>query len=185
MKDVCVMKDLDQIKCISQPYRLQIIEAFSNEPGTAKMVSERMGEPHAKINYHIKEMQKHGILELVEEVVRMGVVEKFYQPVAKRFVVQSTSLKLTEKEAMDSLNQYRITIFDACSKAFYHALEHITPESFFKSSLASECYLTRQEAEAFQTQLRALVETYLEIGDVKRDGTEAFTIANFMIPEEK
>lgn len=183
MKDVCVMTDLDQIKCISQPYRLQIIEAFLDEPGTAKMISERMGEPHAKINYHIKEMVKHGILVLVEEVVRMGVVEKFYRPVAKRFVVQSTSLKLADKEVMDSLNQYRLAIFDATSKAFYKALEHTTPESYFKSSLVSECYLTREEAETYRQRLSALVDEIMELGDERREGTEAFTIANFLIPE--
>jgi len=179
------MDNLDQIKCISQPYRLQIIEAFNDKPGTAKMISELLGEPHAKINYHIKEMVKHEILVLVEEVVRLGVVEKFYRPVAKRFVVHSASLQLSDKEVQDSLNQYRITIFDAVHKVFYHAMENANPSATMKISFTSECYLKKEEVESLQSKLRALIDEYSALGETRRDETEGYTLVNMIIPELK
>ena len=185
MKDVLVMDNLDQIKCISQPYRLQIIESFNDAPATAKMISEILGEPHAKINYHIKEMVKHEILVLVEEVVRLGVVEKYYRPVAMRFVVHSASLQLGDKDVQDSLNQYRITIFDACHKAFYKAMEHSNSNQTMKISFNSECFLTKEEVETLQAKLRATIDEYSAIGETRREGSQGYTLVNMIIPEVK
>ena len=76
MKDILVLKDLEQIKAISQQYRLDILEAFDNQAKTAKQIAEAMDEPHGRVNYHIKILEKVGIIELVEEVTKFGVVEK-------------------------------------------------------------------------------------------------------------
>lgn len=183
MKDVLVMEDLDQIKCISQPYRIQIIEAFDGQPATAKMISDALGEPHAKINYHIKEMLKHEILVLVEEVVKLGVVEKYYEPVAKRYVVHSASMQLGDREVQNSLNQYRMTIFDACSKVFYKAMEQEKLDAAIKMTLVNDCYLTKAEIEAMQEELRKVFETYSDLGNTRREGTHRYTLSAMMIPE--
>ena len=45
-----------------------------------------LDEPHAKINYHIKTLYKVGILELVEEKIKSGIVEKYYYPKCKKYI---------------------------------------------------------------------------------------------------
>ena len=58
--------------------RIDILKAFNNLPLSAKQLSQMLDEPHAKINYHIKTLYNVGILELVEEKIKSGIVEKFY-----------------------------------------------------------------------------------------------------------
>ena len=100
MKEVMILRELDQIKAISQEYRISILETFNYEPATAKMISDRLGEPHAKINYHIKELVKVGILKLVDERIKLGIVEKYYCPVAYDFVIESSLLTGSENSLM-------------------------------------------------------------------------------------
>ena len=67
MKEVLVLRDLDCIKAIAHPRRVDILKTFNKEPLSAKQLSEILDEPHAKINYHIKTLYNVGILQLVEE----------------------------------------------------------------------------------------------------------------------
>lgn len=75
MKDLLVLRDLECVKAIAHPRRIDILNAFDKEPLSAKQLSEMLDEPHAKINYHIKTLYNVGILELVEEKIKSGIVE--------------------------------------------------------------------------------------------------------------
>ena len=112
MKDVIVLKELEQIKAISQQYRLDIIEAFDNKAKTAKQIAELLDEPHGRVNYHIKILEKVGIIELVEEVTKFGVVEKYYQPVAKKIIIDSKAVTLND-EMSDSINHVSVAFFES------------------------------------------------------------------------
>ena len=103
MKDVIVLKELEQIKAISQQYRLDIIEAFDSKPKTAKQIAEMLDEPHGRVNYHIKILEKVGIIELVQEVTKYGVVEKYYCPVAYKIIIDSSAVTLDD-EMSDSIS---------------------------------------------------------------------------------
>ena len=87
MKEVLVLRDLDCIKAIAHPRRVDILKTFNKEPLSAKQLSEILDEPHAKINYHIKTLYNVGILELVEEKIKSGIVEKYYYPTANNIVI--------------------------------------------------------------------------------------------------
>ena len=87
MKEVLVLRDLDCIKAIAHPRRVDILKTFDKDPLSAKQLSEILDEPHAKINYHIKTLYNVGILELVEEKIKSGIVEKYYYPTANNIVI--------------------------------------------------------------------------------------------------
>ena len=87
MKELLVLRDLECIKAIAHPRRIDILKSFEKEPLSAKQLSQMLDEPHAKINYHIKTLYKVGILELVEEKIKSGIVEKYYYPTAKNIIV--------------------------------------------------------------------------------------------------
>ena len=57
-----------------------------------------LDEPHAKINYHIKTLYKVGILELVEEKIKSGIVEKYYYPKAKNIFIDKNIINISLKE---------------------------------------------------------------------------------------
>ena len=50
MREVLVLRDLECIKAIAHPKRIDILKAFNNLPLSAKQLSQMLDEPHAKIN---------------------------------------------------------------------------------------------------------------------------------------
>ena len=83
-----------------------------------------LDEPHAKINYHIKTLYKVGILELVEEKIKSGIVEKYYYPTAKNIIVGKKVINFS----LDNLDDGEkkdicISKFENMSELFYKAAE--------------------------------------------------------------
>lgn len=122
MKDVLVLRDLDCIKAIAHPRRVDILKTFDKEPLSAKQLSEILDEPHAKINYHIKTLYNVGILELVEEKIKSGIVEKYYYPTANNIVISRKIIDYTLEQEIDT-DFVSISDFEDTIESFYDAAE--------------------------------------------------------------
>ncbi len=62
-----VIQQADRASAVLHPLRRQILEALAAEPGSASTLARRLGEPRQKVNYHLRELEQHGFVELVEE----------------------------------------------------------------------------------------------------------------------
>lgn len=69
---------LDMIKALGDPMRLRIISALTT-PRTVKQVGDYLGEDASKLYYHVKELYRVGLVDLVETRVVGGVAEKYYR----------------------------------------------------------------------------------------------------------
>jgi len=187
MKDVLVLRDLEQIKAISHPYRIEIIESFEDAPATAKQIADKMGEPHAKVNYHLKTLLKVGILDLVEEKVKLGIVEKYYLPAAKTFVLDRNIMNATEKTVLDSINQALLSIFENISKDFYKSVETADEKEHPKKILHyNDYYLTLEEVFELQDKMKDVLQEYLkDKKDKTRPNVKKYSISTLMIPRIK
>ncbi|WP_430882558.1 helix-turn-helix domain-containing protein [Fusibacter sp. JL216-2] len=187
MKDVLVVDDLAQLKAMSNSYRIQIIHAFEDEPATAKQISEKLGEPHSKVNYHLKTLEKVGIIRLVCEKPKYGVIEKYYEPVAKTFVLDSKSMQSDEKLAQ-TMDKASMALFDRVAKDFYQANEAKKINTSKESTKGqyinynSEYYLSKQEANELHNELCAFIKERLSEKESKSEGKERYSISTVISP---
>ncbi len=121
MKEVLILRDLECIKAIAHPRRIDVLKAFNKEPLSAKQLSQMLDEPHAKINYHIKTLYKVGILELVEEKIKSGIVEKYYYPKAKNILIDKNVINIYLEEKK---GEKYISKVDDIIDLFYKAVKN-------------------------------------------------------------
>jgi len=86
-REVTVVERPGQIKALSNPERVRILTLLIERPGTAKQVADWVEGTRGRVHYHIKELEKAGLVELVAKVEKGGVVEKYYRAVARNFYV--------------------------------------------------------------------------------------------------
>ena len=67
MRGVLVLRDLECIKAIAHPKRIDILKAFNNLPLSAKQISQMLDEPHAKINIELNNTIKYKIEEIIHK----------------------------------------------------------------------------------------------------------------------
>ena len=95
MKDIHTLNRLEQLKALSDPLRLRVLEAFSRQPVTTKQVAALLGENATKLYHHVQILEDAGLIRLVKTRKNRGTLEKYYQAIARDFIVDRNLLELT------------------------------------------------------------------------------------------
>ncbi|WP_411344174.1 ArsR/SmtB family transcription factor [Paenibacillus sp. WLX1005] len=86
MKDVLIIDELNQLRAVSDPFRVQLLYHLGREPMTGQQLAEKMDLSRSKIHYHLQELEKNGIIEVIRREEKNGILQKFYSPVAKAII---------------------------------------------------------------------------------------------------
>src|SRR5882724_6514308 len=62
------------------------------EPQSATSLAPRLGLPRQTLNYHLRELEREGFLEIVEERPRRGCIERMLKVTSRAFVVNPALL---------------------------------------------------------------------------------------------
>ena len=101
MKDTFTLKELEQVKALSDPIRLRLLEAFSKEPMTTKQAAALLEEKQpTKLYHHVVALERAGLIKLIKTQKNRGTIEKYYQAVARKFAVDQ-KLFAVSKEAKE------------------------------------------------------------------------------------
>jgi DNA-binding transcriptional ArsR family regulator len=85
---VALLHDSDQVGALAHPVRARILEALRT-PDTAASVARAFGRSRQYVSYHLKELERVGLVQLAGERRKGNFLEQLYQATAKRFVVSS------------------------------------------------------------------------------------------------
>ncbi len=87
------LQSIEQLRAVADPLRIRIYEALSFKPMTATQVGEELDEPAPKAHYHVRELERLGLVRLVETRERGGILEKYYRAVARGLRVPPSILQ--------------------------------------------------------------------------------------------
>lgn len=73
------------------PVRAEILAALA-EPGSASSVARTLDLPRQKVNYHLRLLEEHGLVEPVGERPRRGLTERLVRASARSYVVSPGAL---------------------------------------------------------------------------------------------
>jgi DNA-binding transcriptional ArsR family regulator len=91
MLDVTVIEDPAAAEVSLDPVRTRLLAELAL-PGSAAMVASRVGLPRQKVNYHIRTLERHGLIELVEERRKGNVTERLMRATAASYVISPAAL---------------------------------------------------------------------------------------------
>lgn len=80
------IQNLEQIKTLSDPRRLAILQMLMRGPETLTSIGKILGEHPARVRHHLKQLEAIGLIELVETRTQRGFIEKYYQAKARAFI---------------------------------------------------------------------------------------------------
>ena len=87
------LETIEQLRSVADPLRIRIYEALAVNPRTATQVGEELDEPAPKTHYHVRELERVGLVRLVETRERGGILEKYYRAVARGLRVPPSILQ--------------------------------------------------------------------------------------------
>lgn len=84
-KAMHVVETPEQLKAFTDPLRNQILSILAEQPATNQQIADLLGQPQAKVLYHIRVLLQDELIKLVDTHVKGGNVEKYYRAIAKLF----------------------------------------------------------------------------------------------------
>jgi len=90
--DVAVISDPSVAEVSLDPVRARLLAELA-EPGSAAALAQRVGLPRQKVNYHLRALERHGLVELVEERRKGNVTERIMQATAASYVISPAALE--------------------------------------------------------------------------------------------
>ncbi len=81
-----MLADAAAVEAALDPIRASILDALA-EPGSATTVAAAVGSTRQKVNYHLKALEAHGLVELAEERPWGGITERVVRRSARHLVV--------------------------------------------------------------------------------------------------
>ena len=91
MIDVTVIDDPDAAMIALDESRARMLAALS-EPMSAATLAAASGLPRQRVNYHLRELERHGLVELIEERRKGNMTERVMQSAARSFVISPQAL---------------------------------------------------------------------------------------------
>src|SRR4051812_32304655 len=97
MVEVAVIEDPEAAAVSLDPVRSRLLAELA-EPGSATMLAARLGLPRQKVNYHLRALEKHGLVELVEERRKGNCTERVLRATAQSYVISPTALAAVQPD---------------------------------------------------------------------------------------
>jgi DNA-binding transcriptional ArsR family regulator len=91
MLDVAVIADPVAAEISLDPVRARLLAALA-EPASAASLAAAAGLSRQQANYHLRALERHGLLELVEERRKGNCTERILQATAASYVISPTAL---------------------------------------------------------------------------------------------
>lgn len=164
MKDVLILKDLGQLKALSDPFRQRILEGFSAKPATTKQVAERLGEKPTKLYHHVEILEQAGLVKLVETRPNRGTVEKYYHATARKFAIDQRLLAVSSR-ARETTNELQAMVMNALQAGLDDAQAGFAVEFFKSKSSSYPIAATHTRIRVSSKQLAKLVRKIQEWGE--------------------
>jgi DNA-binding transcriptional ArsR family regulator len=89
--DLVVIEDPATAELSLDPVRVRLLAELA-EPGTATMLATSLGLPRQNVNYHLKALERHGLVELMEERRKGNVTERLLRATALSYVISPVAL---------------------------------------------------------------------------------------------
>lgn len=89
---VAILDDDARVAAVLSPLRRRILDRLQESPDSATGLARKLSLPRQKLNYHLRELERAGILELAEERQRRGCVERTLRPTARAYLIDPALL---------------------------------------------------------------------------------------------
>jgi predicted ArsR family transcriptional regulator len=164
LPDLYTISDLKSLRVLSDSLHRQIFEVLITQSLSAKQIGEKLGINSTKLYYHLKLMEKAGIIKVENTQIVSGIIEKSYRAVARRLQIDPSLLTSDSDSGKENINQVLLSTLETTKKdidrslhAHYAELEQDSHVIIVSRQL---CYLSDEQANEFCEKLNSLIKDF-------------------------
>jgi DNA-binding transcriptional ArsR family regulator len=149
---------IEQVRVLADDLRVRILQALVDRPMTVTQLGDLLHIAPAKIHYHVRELQRVGLLRLVAVREKGGILEKYYRSVARDIAVPTS---LIASAPTDELVRTVYEFIGNLRNSFIRALTQQEELGSRRANLGlTHLWLTDEEMEELTAGISDVLEEY-------------------------
>ena len=181
--------DLETLRAVSDPLRVQIVELLQDQDLTVKQVAEKLGLAPSKLYYHFTTLEKLGLIEVAETRMVANMVEKVFTASANALDIDPAIFRFSREGDNEPFTTAIASMIDATREDILRSLqarqfqlEQGAPEKsrrFIINRVISR--IPEERVQEFQERLVRLLQEFEKENDASVRGSRhqpyALTVA--------
>ena len=169
IEDVYYLENLEQFEAIAAPFRYKIIKLISIRPITGAQLAKILGISRPRAHYHLKTLEKQGLVNLVEKRLVKGIIENYYLSRAKFFSADKL-IERSQKNPEDTdftqnlykiINKTALTMLEAAHENLADSKDKLENYTFsFEFTLG----LTHEQIKELENEYNQLANKIYKMG---------------------
>lgn len=172
--DVYEVDTIAKLRVIANPLRMRILECLIPQARTAKEVGELLKVQSNTRYYHISELEKAGMIKVVDTVITSGIQQKYYRATGRYFRIEPTLFHGGDPEPAEPVVSFLTNAITTAADDLRNA--------FSTGRIAQRPALTRvsrrlikaspEKIAEFHRRLAALEEEFIALHDPDEESFE-------------
>lgn len=166
-EELYIVDNLETLKVVADPLRLQILAQLRDQPQSAKQLANSLGVALKKLYYHLNLLEEHQLIRVVNTRIVSGIIEKTYRVTAYRLSVERDLLAPSDAD-QHGLDVFLSLVLDHARAEIRRSvraglidLDASNAETNEKLILGRRwLLLTAPQAQAFMQAIKALEASY-------------------------
>ena len=155
------VRDAATLQALAHPIRVQVLEALRDE-ASAATVARRIGLSRQKVNYHLKELERAGLVQRVEERRAGNFIETLYRAVARTFLV-SPEVAWADGRRFETLaSQHALETLVLLGERLQRDAAGLLDRAAYDGAQIASASVTAEVSFADEEQREAFLNEYLE-----------------------
>ena len=113
---------LTQVRALSHPLRLRLLELFAQRPRTTMQAAGVLGESATRLYHHVAALERAGLVRLRETRPNRGTTEKYFEAVTTTLRPGSGAALLADESGRRGLSAAAVLLFDQARNELVRAL---------------------------------------------------------------
>ncbi len=170
LEDQYYFESIEQIQATAEPTRWRILSLLIERSMTGSQLARVLGIQKPLAHYHLKILEKVGLVAFQEEHINGGVVEKYYRAIAREY--RSDHLVDSYRAGADDLGNQAQTaevvcnLMEAMLTVARADLARLEMRPFLAKSgfnFQDDVFLTQSQTNSFILELRNMAERYQKL----------------------
>lgn len=176
MRDELVLETAEQIRALAHPLRQRVLHLLIDAPYTNKQLAQALQVSPPRLHFHVHALHAAGLIEIVSEDPKRGVLEKYYRAVARVFRVRAgLSRELAQAAFLES-------VLEATRQELVHATTSFGEQLPLLLFAHEALRLSSERLARIEGHLQALEQEMREaVADPERDTYDQFVALSFLL----
>ena len=184
------VSDLETLRAIADPLRVQILELMEGQSLTVKQVAEKLGLAPSKLYYHFGALEKLGLIEVAETRMVANMLEKKFRSNADLLDVDPALFKFSKEGDNEPINILLASTIDATRDDLLRSLQarqfqleqgaDEQPRRLIINRVVSR--VPEQRIEEFQERLMKLLQEFEAEDQTSKPSDQSYALSLAFYP---